>query len=410
MIHKLFAAALLTFAAGCSTVPDPAPPARATDVEARQPVTVLISIDGFRPDYLARGLTPRLDALAESGVKASMRPSFPTLTFPNHYSIVTGLRPDRHGIIDNSMEDPRRPGVKFTLSDSRQTLDPFWWDGAEPIWVTAQEQGVRTATMFWPGSEVSIGGLRPASWQRYDKNVTNAQRVETIIDWLRRPAATRPQFLTLYFDTVDVAAHEHGPEAAETLASIREVDARIGDLLSELEALGQPANLVIVSDHGMSATSPERLVRVDRMLDPTAFRAVSELAMLTVQPQPGREAEVARALLKPHDHMQCWRKSEIPAHFGYGRHPRVPAFLCLAEPGWMIYSAEPRWRVPLGMHGYDNHLPEMGATFIGNGPAFRNGVTLPSFDNVDLYPLLSRLAGVTPNDGDGDDDALAALR
>jgi predicted AlkP superfamily pyrophosphatase or phosphodiesterase len=410
MIQKLFLATLLAVASSCATVPEPVPPPPAAVAEVRKPVTLLISIDGFRPDYLGRGLAPRLDALAESGVRAILRPSFPTLTFPNHYSIVTGLRPDRHGIIDNSMEDPRRPGVKFALWDARQTLDPFWWDGGEPIWVTAQKQGVRTGTMFWPGSEVLIGGQRPASWQRYDKNISNAQRVETIIDWLRRPAATRPQLLTLYFDTVDVAAHEHGPEATATVAAIREVDARIGDLLGELEALGQPANLVIVSDHGMSATSPERIVRIDRMLDPSAFRAVSELALLTLQPQPGREEEVARALLKPHDHMQCWRKSEIPARFEYGRHARVPAFVCLAEPGWMIYSAEPKWRVPLGMHGYDNQLADMAATFIGHGPAFRNGVTLDAFDNVDLYPLLARLAGVTAITGEGDEDALAALR
>ena len=380
-----------------------APPAAQRAAELREPVTILVSIDGFRPDYLGRGETPTLDGLAAAGVKGVMRPSFPTKTFPNHYTIVTGVRPDRHGIVDNNMEDPRRPGVRFSLGNASQALDPFWWEGAEPIWVTAEKQGIRTATMFWPGSEVAIRGKRPSDWQRYDQNITNAQRIAAVTDWMRRPAATRPRFVTLYFDTVDTAGHDHGPEAPETLAAVREVDARMGEFQAQLRALGQPANFVIVSDHGMAATSAERVIRADRLLDPAAFRAISDGAFLSLEPQPGREKEVEATFLRPRPHMQCWRKSELPARFDYGRHPRVPRIFCLAEKGWLILAREPSYDPNGGTHGYDHEEPEMQALFIASGPAFRTGTPLPAFDNVEVYALLARLLGVgsQPNDGRG---------
>jgi predicted AlkP superfamily pyrophosphatase or phosphodiesterase len=160
--------------------------------ERRAPVTILVSIDGFRPDYLDRGLTPNLGALAAAGAKAAMRSSFPTKTFPNHTTLVTGLRPDRHGIVDNNMEDPAKPGILFKISNA-EALKPFWWSAAEPIWITAEKQGVRTATVFWPGTEVPFGGVRPQSWMPYNEAVTGPQRVDQVIDWLRRPAATRPR-------------------------------------------------------------------------------------------------------------------------------------------------------------------------------------------------------------------------
>lgn len=376
----------------------------------REPVTFLISIDGLHPDYLGRGASPHLDALAAAGVRAEMRPSFPAKTFPNHYTIVTGLRPNRHGIVDNVMEDPARPDVRFSLSNATQALDPFWWEGAEPLWVTAERQGVRTATLFWPGSEVSIRGTRPADWQRYDMNVSNPQRTRAVVDWLRRPQATRPRFITLYFDTVDTAGHDHGPQARETIEAVREVDARIGDLQAELRALRQPANFVIVSDHGMAATSTERVIRLDHLLDPTAFRLFTEGALLTVAPQAGREKEVEAALLTPRLHMQCWRKGSLPARFLFGTHQRIPSFVCLPEIGWLIMTTEPRSGNG-GAHGYDNLDPAMRAVFIASGPDFRSGLKLPIFDNVDVYPMLARILRVKPQPSDGRAETLGpALR
>ncbi|HKX35541.1 MAG TPA: ectonucleotide pyrophosphatase/phosphodiesterase, partial [Rhizorhapis sp.] len=194
---------------------------------SENPVTILISIDGFRPDYLERGITPHLNALAAEGARGVLKPSFPTKTFPNHYAIVTGLRPDRNGIVGNSMIDPERPGQMFSLGDAQQSRDPFWWSQAEPIWVTAEKSGIRTATAFWPGSEVAIQNSRPHDWLRFDQAISNAQRVDTVIDWLRRPEAIRPRLVTLYFDAVDTGGHRFGPESAEVNKAIAEVDAAV---------------------------------------------------------------------------------------------------------------------------------------------------------------------------------------
>jgi predicted AlkP superfamily pyrophosphatase or phosphodiesterase len=405
-LRTLFAALSILALSACTVTPRPVAEIAA---EARAPVTILISIDGLRPDYLDRGVSPNINALAASGVKAAMRPSFPSLTFPNHHSLVTGLRPDRHGIVDNTMIDARRPDVRFTLGDPRQSLDPFWWDEAEPIWVTAEKAGIRTGTMFWPGSEVAIHGTRPQDWLRYDKAVNGTQRINTVLDWMRRPAAIRPHFVTLYFDTVDTVGHELGPDAPETTAAFAEVDRLIGELIAGLKAIGQPANIVLVSDHGMGATADERVIRIDRMIGPDVGTIVTEGPLSGVNALPGKDGEVAAKLLAPHDHMQCWRKGTFPARFAYGKNPRVPEFLCLAARGWAI-QARDREHILKGMHGYDPAEPDMAAVFIAAGPAIASGAALPVFDNVDVYPLLARLVGIAPvSNVDGRAETLTPL-
>ncbi len=241
----------LLLLAGCSTAretsvrqPDPAP--------HRRPV-ILISIDGFRADYLDRGVTPHLSALAAGGVRAAMSPAFPSITFPNHYTLVTGLRPDRHGIVGNTMEDAAIPGVTFRLSDRTTTRDRRWWDQAEPIWVTAEKHRIPTATMFWPGSEAAIHGVRPTHWRRFDATLPAEKRVDRLLSWLggRKP----PEFLTLYFDEVDHNGHKDGPDSAAVDAAAQHVDAAIGRLTAGLAARHIDADLVIVADHGIAAAS-----------------------------------------------------------------------------------------------------------------------------------------------------------
>jgi len=381
--------------------------------ERPAPVTILVSIDGFRPDYLDRGVTPRLSALAAGGVSASMEPSFPSKTFPNHWTLVTGLYPDHHGITANKMEDPARPGETFTMA----TDDPAWWSAAEPIWVTAERAGVRTATMFWPGANVAwggvraangghdlTGGIRPRDWQQFNQAVSADQRVDAVIDWLRRPAATRPRFVTLYFDTVDTAGHEYGPAAAETTRAVADVDAAIGRLADGLAGLGQPANLVIVADHGMAAVSSERTIALDRIADPADYRIEEAGPYAGLYPVAGREAALAAALARPHAHLQCWAKAAIPARFHYGTNPRIPPYLCLADDGWTITPTTPTKATTGGQHGYDNHAADMRALFIATGPAFVAGRRLPTFENVDVAPLLRDLIGLPAGAGlDGDD-------
>ncbi|WP_283419560.1 nucleotide pyrophosphatase/phosphodiesterase family protein [Sphingopyxis sp. Geo48] len=371
-------------------------PAQAQEV--RKPVTILISIDGFRADYRERGITPTLSKLAAEGAHGALRPSFPTKTFPNHYAIVTGNRPDTNGITGNNMIDPRRPAVKFSLGDPKQSLDPFWWDEAEPAWVTANKAGVRTATMFWPGSEVAIHEIRPPDWLRYDENVGYAQRVNTILDWMRRPADIRPAFVTLYFEAVDSAGHEFGPDSAEVNAAIAEVDARIGDLVAGLAAMGQPAQLLVVADHGMRAIDESRVIQLADLIDLPSIIAVETGPYAAIEPAAGTDNRVYDALLKPHDHMTCNRREELPERLHYGKNPRVAAIICIAAPGWSILAGPPQWPVKGGAHGYDNQDPQMLALFVASGTPLKGDVGI--VDNIEVYPLLMRLIGVAPIPGD----------
>ena len=389
-IAALAACAGLT---ACTTASAP-PPRPTIATESRAPVTILVSIDGFRPDYLRRGYTPNLDALAAGGVQGEMRPSFPTLTFPNHEAMITGLYPDHNGVVSNTMYDVRRPDAKFTISDAPQATDPLWWDGGEPLWIAAEKSGIRTGVMFWPGVESGYDGKRPSEWSRYDANYLGDQRVRTVLDWMRRPAAIRPKLAIAYFDLVDKTGHKKGPMAPETLAAVRTTDAWIGDLLAGLRELGQPANIIIVSDHGMREVDPARSVLLGSMLPKGSYRWAQWGPFGAIDAMPGYEAPVAAALLKPNPLMQCWRKSELPARFHYGTHPRVAQFICLAQPGAEVVDTPPTNH---GDHGYDPDDPDMAATFIASGPAIRPGAPAPAkFDNVDIYPLMRRLIGLPP--------------
>ncbi|MBB6425146.1 nucleotide pyrophosphatase/phosphodiesterase family protein [Sphingopyxis sp. JAI128] len=368
--------------------------AHAQDGGVRKPVTLLISIDGFRADYLCRGITPNLSRLAAGGAHGKLRPSFPTKTFPNHYAIVTGKRPDNNGIVGNNMIDPRRAGVKFSLGEPKQSLDPFWWDEAEPAWVTAGKAGVRSATMFWPGSEVAIDEARPADWLRYDEHVGYAQRVNTILDWMRRPADIRPAFVTLYFEAVDSAGHEFGPDSAEVNAAIAEVDAHIGELVAGLAKLGQPVQMIVVADHGMRAIDASRVIQLADLIDLPSIIAVETGPYAAIEPAAATDNRVHDALLKPHEHMRCNRREELPKRLHYSQNPRVAAIICIAEPGWTILAGSPTWPVRGGAHGYDNQDPQMLALFIASGTGLKGDVGI--VDNIEVYPLLMSLLGVTP--------------
>ena len=396
---RLVVALLMLMLAGCV-----GPPVQRIRLAARPPL-ILISVDGLRADYLDRGVTPHIAALAAGGVRAvAMRPSFPSLTFPNHYTLVTGKRPDRHGIVNNIMEDPSIPGVTFTLSNRAVVADRRWWDQAEPVWVTAEKAGVRTATMFWPGSEAPIAGVRPSTWLAFDSEMPNEKRVAQVLAWIDAPV--RPGFLTLYFDTVDHAGHEFGPDAPETTASVAEVDARIGDLVAGLAARGVAANIVLVSDHGMATVSRDRSIILGDRLPADSYRVISSGAVAGLEALPGKSEVLAAALRHADPHMRCWRKAAIPPALHYGRNARVPAFVCLADPGWMIQGLPPRPGTrPMaelgGMHGYDPAVPDMAAIFVAAGPDLRAGMTIGAFDNVDVYPLLMTLIGVDRRPSDG---------
>lgn len=400
MIRFIAAALALVFVAARS---------HGREVEAPPPL-ILVSIDGFRADYLDRGVTPTLSRLAAEGVHGSMRPSFPSKTFPNHYTIVTGLRPDHHGLINNVMEDPERPGVTFMLANRMVTADPIWWRDAVPIWVSAERQGVRTAGMFWPGADFDLHGVRPSEWRPFDMSVPSDARVDTLLSWFDAGRA-HPRFATLYFDIVDTAGHTYGPQTPEANAAVAQADAAIARLVEGLAARGVEANLIFLADHGMAEVSEDRVVNLDLLAPPSIAYVVWDGPFAGVRALPGQEAALDAALVGRREHDECWRRGELPARLQYGTHARTPNVVCLADVGWRYRSARFQHSPGRGDHGFDHEAPDMAALFLAHGPGFRAGVTLAPFDNVDVYPLMARLIGVTPERHDGNIVDLApALR
>lgn len=396
MIRSLLAAFAALALSACTTTPRPV---HGAAVEQRPTITIMISADGLGANRLGKGLTPRLDAIGAAGVSGSMRPSFPTNTFPNHITLATGLRPDHHGVVDQKMRDPAKPGVTFKNTDPLTNRDPFWWNQVYPIWLQAERAGIRTGTMYWVASDVAINGKRPSWWWPYDNGIQSVQRVETVLDWVRRPPASRPRFIMLYFNAVDYASHNQGYESPEELAAIREVDAQIGRLVDTLAHLGQPANIVIVSDHGMAPVPVAHIRPLSEVVDPAIMEAITEGPLLDIYPKPGKDAEVAAKLSNPPPHLTCWARNDIPSRFKFGTNPRTPPFLCLSDTGWS-FPENPKGYIK-GEHGYDNADPAVASIFIATGPAFRSGVRLERFDNVDIYSLMTKLIGITPTPNDG---------
>ncbi len=397
--------------AGCASTPSPSAvrptPGSAMPREAQAPV-ILISIDGFRNDYLQRGLTPNLVRLASEGARAEyMQPSYPSITFPNHYTLVTGLRPDRHGVIANFMTDPTLPGVRFSMFDPATVGDERWWDDGKPLWTSVREQGGRAAAMFWVGSEAPVHGARPEFWRPFDITLPSSARTRQVLDWLALPPSERPHFITLYFDVVDSMGHKHGPDSAQLNEALGEVDAAIGQLLQGLQAQGldRQTNIVISSDHGMAATSPEQELYLDDLVDVSKLDFGWTGAYASFDALPGGEAAARQLLDGKYPHFQCMTREQIPARFAYGHHRRVPAYICMADVGWQVTTRQAQQRKGHrlnGEHGYDNTLPEMRSPFIGHGPAFKSGVVIAPIDNVDVYPLLAHLLNIAPAPNDGD--------
>lgn len=401
----LLALTLLTLCA-CAT-----PRQDATAPPATRHV-VLVSIDGLPASKLGDGTLPSLDALSAEGVHARwLTPSYPTLTFPNHYTLVTGLRPDRHGIVHNNMRDA---DLGLFLSKQEGAKDGRWW-GGEPIWATLQRQGGIAATMFWPGSEAQIAGQRPTHYVPFDKTLAPDARVDQVLAWLDLPADARPHLLTLYFDQYDIAAHDFGTSAPQSLSALHRIDHALSRLRDGLRrrGLGGSTDLIVLSDHGMADVPSTRLRLLDDKFDDSAYDIVWWGLFTGIEPKPGREAEVERAFVGRHDVYECWRKHELPKQWHYGSNARIPAIICQSDVGWRVQGRRnPVWSNPVkGEHGFAPEAPEMRAVFVAAGPSFRRGVTLPAFDNVDVYPLLAHLLGVAPAPNDGTlDSTRAALR
>ena len=376
---------------------------------------ILISIDGFRWDYLKIYEAPTLRALAAGGVHATrMTPSFPSKTFPNHYTLVTGLYPAHHGIVSNWFFDPEFQET-FGMSKPESNTESRWW-GGEPVWVTAEKQGVRSASFFWPGSEMVNHGVRPSLFKPFDGKMPSEQRVDGLLAWLDLPPAQRPRFCTLYFDIVDHEGHKYGPIAPETAAAVKEADDAVARLLAGLEARGLrgQTSLVIVADHGMSECGPDKIIFLEDLMDVSQVQVESTGPNGGVRPNAGVDLAkfVAGIRAKAPPQLQVYLREETPARFHYRDSDRIPPIVLACADHWNIESKvgwpNRQLTYVLGTHGWDPATPNMGALFIASGPAFRHGVEIPDVDNIHVYNLLCAALGIKPAPNDGDDRLVRA--
>jgi len=394
--------------------------AQAKPIRNLQPTVILVSLDGFRYDYLNLYRPSNLNSLAASGVRAKwMIPSFPSKTFPNHYTIATGLYPQDHGIVENNIYDPLFKAV-FTLSDRREVENGRWWLG-EPIWVTAEKHGQKAASIFYPGTEAEIAGTRPSFWKKYDKEMSNDARVDTLLSWLDLPRDQRPTFLALYFSDPDDAGHEFGPIASETRKAVLNVDKEIGRLIMGLKAreIFRQINLIIVSDHGMASVRLTNAILLDKLFDTNlASRIFWTREIVSIFPKAGKEEEIYQSLkrrLPPQG--RVYRKAEMPARFHYSQSPRIAPLLVLPAEGWILTNrkafaemqAKGETKRPKGGHGYDNQLPSMRAIFIAHGEAFKKGKVVSPFENIQVYNIMAKILGLKPAVNDGNYRAAKAV-
>jgi predicted AlkP superfamily pyrophosphatase or phosphodiesterase len=379
--------------------------------QTRPPILMLVSFDGWRWDYISRADTPNLRALASRGVRSrGLIPSFPTKTFPNHYTIVTGLYPEHHGIVSNNIVEPGF-SARFTMP-SETARDARWW-GGEPIWVTAMRQGLRTGSMFWPGSEARIGGMWPTEWKPFDDTMSNADRVKQVLEWLALPPDRQPSFVTLYFSETDHAGHDYGPDSPQVLEAAHHLDEALGQLVSGVERLGliDRTSFVVVSDHGMSQHAASHTIFLDDYLDLSTVEVIEWTPVVELAPRSASSTsidKVYRALKGKHHALTVYKREEVPARLHYRNNPRIPPLVGLADDGWMITShqrladALKKGNKMGGEHGYDPKYRSMHGLFVAEGPRIVQHRVVPEFQNIHIYDFLCDILGLKPAGNDGD--------
>jgi predicted AlkP superfamily pyrophosphatase or phosphodiesterase len=365
---------------------------------------VLVSLDGFRYDYATKYGAKNLLAMAAGGASApdGMIPSYPSVTFPNHYTIVTGLYPEHHGIVANTFYDPARQ-ESYSYSNPKTTGDGSWYSGT-PLWVLAEQQGMRAACFFWPASDAEIQATRPSYYLApYDDNYPDEKRIEQVLTWLRLPPEKRPHFITLYYPNTDHAGHLFGPDAPETAEAVRHVDEMMGKLSEGIATSGLPVDLIVVSDHGMESLQGG-WVNLDKWADLSQFETSGPLLYAKSE----SDAEKAyRSLLGASDTFKVYRRAQVPAYLHFNSNAREGDPVVVPTGPYPIEARVPNTggirKPPRGGHGYDpRQMPSMKAIFFAAGPDIRAGVAVASFENVDLYPLIVRILGLNSGPIDGD--------
>ncbi|KAL1770347.1 ectonucleotide pyrophosphatase/phosphodiesterase family member 1 isoform X1 [Sigmodon hispidus] len=389
--------------------------------EFDSPPTLLFSLDGFRAEYLHTwgGLLPVISKLKNCGTYTkNMRPVYPTKTFPNHYSIVTGLYPESHGIIDNKMYDPKM-NASFSLK-SKEKFNPLWYKG-QPIWVTANNQQVRSGTYFWPGSDVKIDGILPDIYKVYNGSVPFEERILAVLQWLQLPSHERPHFYTLYLEEPDSSGHSHGPVSSEVIKALQKVDQMVGMLMDGLQNLNldKCLNLILVSDHGMEQGSCRKYVYLNKYLgDVNNVKVVyGPAARLRPTDVPDKYYSfnyegLAKNLscLEPNQHFRPYLKHFLPKRLHFAKNDRIEPLTFYLDPQWQLaLNPSERKYCGSGFHGSDNLFSNMQALFIGYGPAFKHGVEVDSFENIEVYNLMCDLLGLIPDPNNGSHGSLNHL-
>jgi predicted AlkP superfamily pyrophosphatase or phosphodiesterase len=378
-------------------------------------LTILVSIDGWRWDYDTKAPAPALRALMARGARAeALIPAFPSKSVPNHYSMATGLYPGHHGMIANVIRDPAT-GRVFRRTDRAEVANPMWW-GGEPIWNTAQRQGLIAATMFWPGSEALVGGMQPRYWREYDAGVPAAARVDQVLAWLDRPRAERPSLVTLYLEDVDLMGHWYGPDSTQVRDAIVQTDAQLGRLVEGLSsrALLDRANVVVVSDHGMAPTTQRQTIFVDDYVSLDEIEITDINPTLGVIPKAGRTEAVYQTLANAHPRLTMYRAAETPESWHLRGQARVPPITGVADEGWVVLRradfVETWQRSPTGgQHGYDPTIRTMWGILVAAGPAFKPAAVVPAMENVNVYRAVALSLGIEPRESDADPAEVAAL-
>jgi predicted AlkP superfamily pyrophosphatase or phosphodiesterase len=398
---------------GCALAQDPTPVITVpnppnTAVQQAKHYVVLVSLDGFRYDYPRRYGAPHLLKLGFKGASApeGMLPSYPSLTFPNHISIVTGLYPEHHGIVANSFWDPAREQT-YVYTQPQSNSDGSWYSGT-PLWVLAEQQGMRSACLFWPGSEAEIQGKRPSYYLHFDDKLDDEKRVEQVVTWLKLAPELRPHLITLYYSNVDHAGHNYGPDSEEVRAAVHHVDTMIGDLQVKIATLHLPVDIVVVADHGM-VTLQGSPVTLSDFADLSDFH--TEGSLLYPKPDADVQETYEEFLAHPDPRFKVYRRADLPAYLHFDANPRegdpviVPngPFTLRAHAG----SSEESAKNHRGGHGFNPRtMPEMKAIFFAAGPDVRPGVQLKPFENVNIYPFIAEILGLTPPAVDGSLDVL----
>jgi predicted AlkP superfamily pyrophosphatase or phosphodiesterase len=357
---------------------------------------ILVSLDGFRYDYAKRYHAEHLLALAAEGASApeGMLPAYPSITFPNHYTIVTGLYPEHHGIAANSFYDPARK-ESYSYRDGKSVTDGTWYGGT-PLWVLAEQQGMRSASFFWVGSEADIQGVRPSYYLKFDGSFPNGKRVEQVLAWLRLPPEQRPHFITLYFSDTDSAGHRYGPDSAQVADAVHELDGQIGKLMDGIKESKLPVDLIVLADHGMVNVKGAP-IHLDQYGLNTSW--LTSTMGSNLYPKSDADAEKAyEALRGKSDQFLVYRRADVPAYLHFDSNPREGDPVVVPTGPYFITATTDLTgsdHPPQGAHGYDaTRMPEMKALFVAAGPDIQRGVVLEPFENVNVYPLIAKILGL----------------